>query len=157
MDFRTDEALVRRLPLPLAQLFRHASRARTPLEQHACAVYLWEAALKLLGSVSVTEYLARGEPDAVVKERLTRLARPSLRRWLEFILRLVPLLAEHDPPFASVQEVLGGSMSVKPHGRGRARGVGMGTAPHGKGRGCGAAAAAGGLGRAQPKRRPMKT
>lgn len=32
-----DEELVRRLPLPLAQLFRRAHNAKTPLEKHLTA------------------------------------------------------------------------------------------------------------------------
>ena len=45
-----DETLVQRLPLPLAQLYRRAHNAKSPLERHHAAYYLWEAALKLLGS-----------------------------------------------------------------------------------------------------------
>jgi serine/threonine protein kinase len=56
-----DEALVLKLPLPLARLYRLAHGARTPLEQHAYAFYLWEASLKLLGSVAVVEHLRRSE------------------------------------------------------------------------------------------------
>jgi hypothetical protein len=35
-----DESLVRRLPLPLAQLYRRAHNAKTPLECHHLAYYL---------------------------------------------------------------------------------------------------------------------
>src|SRR5262249_17264446 len=39
----SDEDLVRRLPLPLAQLYRRAHNAKTALERHLTAFYLWEA------------------------------------------------------------------------------------------------------------------
>ena len=39
-----DEDLVRRLPLPLAQLYRRAHNAKTPLDRHNAAYCLWEAA-----------------------------------------------------------------------------------------------------------------
>src|SRR5713226_7855114 len=71
-----DETLVRRLPLPLAQLYRRAHNAKTPLERHQAAYYLWEAGLKLLGSVAVVEYAELGEHDPELAERLTNLARP---------------------------------------------------------------------------------
>ena len=87
-----DEALLQRLPLPLAQLCRRSQNAKTPLERHNSAFYLWEAALKLLGSVAVVEYahLSAHDPDLV--ELLKNLARPSLGHWWEFIRRLVPVL-----------------------------------------------------------------
>jgi hypothetical protein len=62
--------LVHRLPLPLAQLYRRAHNAKTPLERHNAAFYLWEAALKLLGSVAVVECLAGVGPDAAIREQL---------------------------------------------------------------------------------------
>ena len=51
-----DEDLARRLPFPLAQLYRRAHNAKTALERHQAAYYLWEAGLKLLGSVALVEY-----------------------------------------------------------------------------------------------------
>src|SRR5438445_11282967 len=48
-----DEDLLRRLPLPLAQLYRRAHNTKTPFEQFLTAYYLWEAALKLLGAVAI--------------------------------------------------------------------------------------------------------
>jgi hypothetical protein len=39
-DLAIDEDLVQRLPLPLAQLYRRAHNAKTPLEQHLTAFYL---------------------------------------------------------------------------------------------------------------------
>jgi hypothetical protein len=44
---------VRRLPLPLAQLYRRAYSSRTPQERHLAAYYLWEAALRLLSQAFV--------------------------------------------------------------------------------------------------------
>jgi hypothetical protein len=70
-----DEDLVRRLPLPLAQLYRRAHNAKTPLERHLTAFYLWEAALKLLASTAIVEYAARGSHDPQLDERLTNLGR----------------------------------------------------------------------------------
>src|ERR1700733_4844819 len=89
-----DEDLMRRLPLPLAQLYRRAHNATTPLEQHLTAYYLWEASLKLLGSVAVVEYASLRDHDAELLERLKSLARPAVGHWWEFVRRLVPLLAD---------------------------------------------------------------
>jgi len=63
-----DEDLLRRLPLPLAQLYRRAHDAKTPLERHLTAFYLWEASLKLLGSVAIVEYAQAGEHDPKLTE-----------------------------------------------------------------------------------------
>src|SRR5947209_13877853 len=89
-----NEELLQRLPLPLAQLYRRAHNAKTPLERHLTAFYLWEAGLKLLASVAVVEYAQRGESDPQLAGRLQNLARPSLGHWWEFVRLLVPVLAE---------------------------------------------------------------
>ena len=89
-----NESLVQRLPLPLAQLYRRAHNAKTPLERHQAAYYLWEAALKLTGSLAVCEYARLGDRDPELAERLKNLARPALGHWWEFVRRLVPVLAE---------------------------------------------------------------
>jgi serine/threonine protein kinase len=105
--FACDEDLVRRLPLPLAQLYRRAHNAKTPQERHQAAFFLWEAALKLLASVAVVEYAEHGPPDDRLAERLQNLARPALGHWWEFIRLLVPPLAEAgDAPFAAVRDLL---------------------------------------------------
>jgi serine/threonine protein kinase len=102
-----DEVLVRRLPLPLAQLYRRAHNAKTPLERHLTAFYLWEAAIKLLSSVAVVEYAHLGEPVPAITERLENLARPSLGHWWEFVRLIVPFLADRGrEPFRSVRELL---------------------------------------------------
>src|SRR6202162_705308 len=89
-----DEALLARLPLPVAQLYRRAHNAKTALELHLTAFYLWEASLKLLASIAIVEYAEQGEPSAQLTERLTSLARPSLGHWWEFVRLLTPVLAE---------------------------------------------------------------
>jgi serine/threonine protein kinase len=102
-----DEDLVRRLPLPLAQLYRRAHNAKTPLERHLTAFYLWEAALKLLAATAIVEYAERGSHDPQLDERLTNLARPSLGHWWEFVRRLVPVLADHgDEGFGKVRDLV---------------------------------------------------
>jgi hypothetical protein len=41
-----DADLLQRLPLPLAQLYRRAYNARTPLQRHLTAFRLWEASAR---------------------------------------------------------------------------------------------------------------
>jgi serine/threonine protein kinase len=102
-----DEDLVRRLPLPLAQLYRRAHHAKTPLERHLTAYYLWEAALKLLAMGAVIEYAERQEPDPQLAERLQSLARPALGHWWEFVRLLVPTLADAgDAGFQQARDLL---------------------------------------------------
>ena len=98
-----DEDLVRRLPLPLAQLYRRAHNAKNPLERHLAAYYLWEAALKLLGSVAIVAYAERDRHDPELAERLKNLARPTVGHWWEFARTLVPALC--DAPGAEFQRV----------------------------------------------------
>jgi serine/threonine protein kinase/Tfp pilus assembly protein PilF len=101
-----DEDLVRRLPLPLAQLYRRAHNAKTPLERHLTAYYLWEAALKLLASAAVVTYADLSTHDPKVAERLQNLARPALGHWWEFVRLLVPALAESDDGFRQARDLL---------------------------------------------------
>ncbi|HEV3122582.1 MAG TPA: serine/threonine-protein kinase, partial [Isosphaeraceae bacterium] len=102
-----DEELLRRMPLPLAQLARRSSNAKGPLDRHLAAYYLWEAALKLLGSASIVAYAERGEHDPKLAERLQNLARPALGHWWEFTRSLTPVLAAAgDAGFGSVRDVL---------------------------------------------------
>jgi hypothetical protein len=105
-----DEELIRRMPLPLAQLYRHACNARNPLDRHQAAMFLWEVLLKLLGSTAIVEYAERGTHDPAVLERLKKLARPSLGHWLDFVQLLVPLVAERDEGFAKLREFLDGKV-----------------------------------------------
>jgi serine/threonine protein kinase len=102
-----DEALVQRLPLPLAQLCRRAHNAKTALERHLTAFYLWEAGLKLLACVAVVEYAGRGPAEPRLAESLQNLARPSLGHWWEFVRSLVPALADRgDQPFDRLRDLL---------------------------------------------------
>jgi WD40 repeat protein/serine/threonine protein kinase len=93
-DLAPDEDVLRRLPLPLAQLCRRAHNAWTPLERHLAAFYLWEASLKLLGSAAVVTYAGLGEADPELAECLQSLARPGLGHWWGIVRRLLPVLAE---------------------------------------------------------------
>ncbi len=102
-----DEDFVQQLPLPLAQLCRRTLNAHTPHERHQAAFYLWEAALKLVGSVAVIEFAEQGDPDPELAGLLKKLARPALGHWWEFVRRLVPLLAERgDPGFVAVRDTV---------------------------------------------------
>lgn len=89
-----DDDLARRLPLPLARLYRQAHNAKAALDRHQAAYFLWEASLKLLGSTAIVSYAQRAEVDPRVEERLQNLARPSVGHWWEFVRLLLPVLAE---------------------------------------------------------------
>ncbi|MFO0952940.1 MAG: DUF2610 domain-containing protein [Isosphaeraceae bacterium] len=108
MSYGIDEALLQRLPLPLALLARRTRNAKTDLERHLTAFYLWEASLKLLGSVAIVEYAEAGRRDPAIDERLKTLARPSVGHWWEYVRRIVPLLAREDDAFGRVQGLLFG-------------------------------------------------
>ncbi len=90
----SDESLVRRLPLPLAQLYRRAHNAKGARDCHDTAYCLWEVALKLLGVTAVVAYAERGAPTPELTERLRNLARPALGHWWEFVRLLLPALAD---------------------------------------------------------------
>jgi serine/threonine protein kinase len=107
MPVAIDEQLLRRLPLPLAQLYRRAHNSRTAIERHQAAYYLWEAGLKLLGSVALVDFAGRHSPAPELAERLQSLARPSMGHWWEFARRLVPILADGgDVGFIGVRDLL---------------------------------------------------
>src|SRR5882724_5436424 len=102
-----DENLLRELPLPLAQLYRRGHNAKSALERHQAGYYLWEVALKLLGSVAIAEFAERGQHDPELVERLQNLARPATGHWWEFVRRLVPVLADAgDESFAATGALL---------------------------------------------------
>ncbi len=113
-----DDDLVRRLPLPLAQLYRRAHNAKTPLERHLTAYFLWEAALKLLGSVAIVAYADQGQHDPEITERLRNLARPSLGHWREFVRLLLPKLAAGDAGFRQAADLLGRTRDDLPRAAG---------------------------------------
>jgi hypothetical protein len=108
-----DEDLIRRLPLPLAKIYRraHSARAKSALELHQASYYLWEASLKLLASTAIVTYAERGEHDAELTECLKKVCRPMLGHWWEFVRRLLPVLSDAgDPGFSLARDlVLGGS------------------------------------------------
>src|SRR5262249_4505061 len=99
-----------KLPLPLAQLYRHAHNARTALQVYLASFYLWEAALKLLGCCAVVEYAHLGSPDADLAEQLRSLARPSLGQWCGLARSLPPALAERgDPQYRRMTDLMMGA------------------------------------------------
>ncbi len=102
-----EEALAQRLPLPLAQLYRRAHNAKTARDRHDTAYYLWEAALKLLGSAAVVSFLHAGRtPDAHLAEMLQNLARPAVGHWWALVRALTVELADSDADFARLKDLL---------------------------------------------------
>jgi eukaryotic-like serine/threonine-protein kinase len=102
-----DPELIGRLPLPLAQLYRRACNAKTAHERHLVGFYLWEAALKLLGSSAIACYACQPRHDPALVQRLQNLARPSLGHWWEFVRLLTATLADvGDPGFLGVRDLV---------------------------------------------------
>jgi hypothetical protein len=102
-----DEDLCRKLPLPLAQLYRRAHNAKSAQERHHAAYYLWEAALKLLGATAVVTYLdAASTPSGRLAEALQNLARPAIGHWWEIVRLLTVELADRDAAFARLRDLL---------------------------------------------------
>ncbi len=93
-----DETLVLRLPLPLAQLLRAACNAKTPLDRHQAAFYIWEVALKVIGSVAIIEYADWPDHDPRLADLYHNLTKPTLGQWWELVRELVPALAEREVP-----------------------------------------------------------
>ena len=76
-----DDQFLQKLLLPLAQLCRRCQNAKTALERHLSAYYLWEGALKTLGAAAVVEYAELHEHDPKLTDLLKSLARPSAGHW----------------------------------------------------------------------------
>ncbi len=105
--FTCDEELVRRLPLPLAKLYLRAHNAKTPYDRHQAAYFLWEAALKLLGSVAIVSYAESEQHHPDLASSLESLARPSVGHWWGYVRLLVPVLAEaKDEGFQGIRDLL---------------------------------------------------
>jgi hypothetical protein len=82
----SDDDLLRRLPLPLAQLYRRARNGKTPVDRHHNAYYLAEATLKLAASARIGEALLAG-PDhqSPLARSLEQLCLPSVGHWVGFL------------------------------------------------------------------------
>ncbi len=102
-----DEALVPRLPLPLAKLYLRAHNTKNPFDRHQTAYYLWEATLRLLASAAVATYAERPAHDPDLEASLRKLARPALGDWWGLVRRLVPILADSgDDGYAVIRDFL---------------------------------------------------
>ncbi|MEQ8788710.1 MAG: protein kinase [Pirellulaceae bacterium] len=111
LERNDSEDLLRALPLPLARLYRQAVNAKSALDRHQAAYFLWEAGLKLLGATAIVTYAQQGDHDPTVADRLTNLARPALGHWWEFVRLLVPTLADGgDDGFGRVRDLVLGRM-----------------------------------------------
>jgi serine/threonine protein kinase len=103
-SIQPDSALLDRLPLPLALLYRRTFNAKTSLERHQAAYYLWEAALKLLGATAVVTYASHSEPDPDFTALLEPLARPQLGHWWAIVRGLSKALSRRgDAGFTKVE------------------------------------------------------
>src|SRR3954453_20790045 len=82
----SDEELIRRIPLPMAQLYRRACNAKTSLDRHHNAYYLAEATLKLAAALRVGAALAAGlDHRSPLARSLEQLCLPSVGHWVGFL------------------------------------------------------------------------
>jgi serine/threonine protein kinase len=93
---RIDDGLVSRLPLPLAQLCLRAQDAKTPAEQLLNSFYLWEATLRLVGSVVLLEFAGRDEPLPTIAKQIAPFAQPTLANCWNWVSQLVPWVPESE-------------------------------------------------------------
>ncbi|MBL8850666.1 MAG: serine/threonine protein kinase, partial [Planctomycetaceae bacterium] len=100
------EETARRLPMPLAQLFRRSANCKTVIDAHLTAFSLAEASIKLLSASAIVHFAEQPTHDPALVECLRKLARPSLGHWWEFARRLIPSLAERHAAFAHVRSML---------------------------------------------------
>jgi serine/threonine protein kinase len=101
-----NEGALAKWPLPLAQLSLRAQNGKNPLERHNAAYFLWEAALKLLGSLLIVEYAGLDVRDAGLSQRLHNLTRPTTADWWEFVRLLLPILTVRKTQFAEIHGLL---------------------------------------------------
>src|SRR5436309_14862565 len=107
----SDEDLIRRLPLPLAQLYRRACNAKTSLDRHHNAYYLAEATLKLAASLRIGAALQAGlDHRSPLARSLEQLCLPSVGHWVGFLgdaseylharpdAALLPTASAHESP-----------------------------------------------------------
>src|SRR5271157_1883840 len=107
----SDEELLRRLPLPLAQLYRRARNGKTPVDRHHNAYYLAEATLKLAASVRIGVALSAGlDSQSPLARSLEQVCLPSVGHWVGFLRESSDYLqARPDAallPLASAHEAL---------------------------------------------------
>ncbi len=118
VDSGLNEELIRRLPLPLAKLYRHAANAKSALDRHQAAFFLWEAALKLLAVTEIVIYADRAEHSPKIAEQLKSLARPSLGEWRKYVRLLLPALATEQEEFRKIKALLEQSRDDLPRAAG---------------------------------------
>jgi serine/threonine protein kinase len=81
----TDDLIVR-LPLPLAQLYRRALNAKTPVDRHHNAFYLAEATLKLAACLRIGIVLAhKVDLSEPLIRSLEALCMPSIGQYVSFL------------------------------------------------------------------------
>lgn len=101
-----DEEFCKRLPLPLAQLYRRAHTAKSEIERHHVAYYLWEASLKLLASVVVLEFAAQQGEQTEHDALLQSLAKPETTHWCQILRELLPQTVHADASLHRSNELL---------------------------------------------------
>jgi serine/threonine protein kinase/tetratricopeptide (TPR) repeat protein len=98
--------LAQRLPLPIAQLYREASTAKSAAARHRTTFFLWEASLKLLTTSVVLEFAHSRTASEQQCQALRRLACPKLADWMEILNLLLPEIVENDSALRATSRAL---------------------------------------------------
>jgi serine/threonine protein kinase len=93
-----DPSFESRLPTPLAKLYRQAYLADSAFDRHLNAFYLWEATIKLIGSVAIANWAADQVRDREIVTLLESLREPTFDDWLDYIRQILPILARQGHP-----------------------------------------------------------
>ncbi len=107
-----NEELCKRLPLPLAQLYERAHSAKSEMERHHIAYYLWEAGIKLMASAVVLRYAMQSPQQQEHAVLLQRLVKPQTSHWCEILRALLPITARGDAFLNRNHKMLAGKLGA---------------------------------------------
>ncbi|MCM2375074.1 protein kinase domain-containing protein [Aporhodopirellula aestuarii] len=103
--------IAQRLPLPIAQLHRRASTAKSATEKHQAAFFLWEASIKLLTTAVILEFSHSRSANEQQLQLLHRLVRPKLADWLAILKSLLPEIGGNDSSLRATSRTLSEKMA----------------------------------------------
>ena len=96
--------LLKQLPRPLAQLYKRAFTAPSPLYRHQAGLYFWEAATELLGIICLDELVRVGGDLSLIDQCFDQRLRPGVGHWRGWLRQVVPVLGSNSAdPFGRIK------------------------------------------------------